>query len=173
MSVQNLERYGWEFAWRLGNVGKDNGAQMRELLEILMRSKRSSQFADYWSKRPESPDQPKTEIETRFVREIPRSMLKKPTGRPPRIVLPPAFRIRRRRSGSQRSRRNRRQRRPTLQCRGKRPLRTMTLARKLPARLRRGVPRNDRGVLHEAPIALQTSTRLGYTPFQALVKVLV
>lgn len=82
MSVQNLERYGWEFAWRLGNVGKDNGSQMRELLEILMRSKRSSQFADYWSKRPESPDQPKTEIETGFVREIRKSKLKKPTGRP-------------------------------------------------------------------------------------------
>jgi hypothetical protein len=82
MSVQNLERYGWEFAWRLGNVGKDNGAQMRELLEILMRSKRSSQFADYWSKRPESADQRKTEIETGFVREIPKSKLKKPTGRP-------------------------------------------------------------------------------------------
>lgn len=172
MSVQHLERYGWEFAWRLGNVGKDNAAQMRELLEILMRSKRSSEFADYWSKRPEDPDQSKTETETGFVHEISKNKLRRPTVRPAKnrvasnIPDPP--------------KKVRKSKKPKKQVTRVQASVTWSEAAaddavnpQPPARPHRGISRGKRGIAHEAPIPLQAPARFGYPPLEARVKLLL
>lgn len=51
MSVQYLEYYGWEFAWRQTMVGRSNVEQMQDLMKRLLGSGRPSRFIDYWRKR--------------------------------------------------------------------------------------------------------------------------
>jgi hypothetical protein len=50
-SVQNLELYGWEVAWRQTMVGRDNLSQLEDLTRRMLNSGRAKRFADYWNKR--------------------------------------------------------------------------------------------------------------------------
>jgi hypothetical protein len=80
MSVQNLEEYGWEIAWRLEMVGRDNKYQLDDLLRRLLTSGRPTRFADYWGKSPQL--HPKQKVATGVLREIPKDEVKKKRGRP-------------------------------------------------------------------------------------------
>ncbi len=51
-SIQNLEEYGWEVAWRQSMVGRPNGEQLEDLVRRVLNSGRAERFADYWAKRP-------------------------------------------------------------------------------------------------------------------------
>jgi len=51
MSIQHLEYYGWEIAWRQTMVGSPNDVQLHDLLQRLLQSGRPTRFVDYWSKR--------------------------------------------------------------------------------------------------------------------------
>jgi transposase-like protein len=54
-SVQYLELYGWEFAWRLTMVGASNDEQLNDLLTRLLTQTRPADLIDYWRKRPGAP----------------------------------------------------------------------------------------------------------------------
>jgi hypothetical protein len=81
ISVQYLELYGYEFAWRLTMVGKPNGEQFHDLLDRLLHSRRTSQFAGYWAKDP-TKRPPREAADMGFVIEVPKDKIPKPTGRP-------------------------------------------------------------------------------------------
>jgi hypothetical protein len=81
MSVQYLELYGYEFAWRLTMVGKSNGDQLHDLLDRLFHSGRTRQFAGYWAKDPGKRPS-REESEMGFVIEVAKDKIRKPTGRP-------------------------------------------------------------------------------------------
>lgn len=90
MSVQYLELYGWEFAWRQTMVGRSNAEQMADLLKRLLGSGRPNRFADYWGKRPAPPDGSSGPEDTGVAVEIDKRELRKKMGRPSKKRLVPA-----------------------------------------------------------------------------------
>lgn len=82
MSVQYLELYGWEFAWRQTMVGRSNAEQMADLLKRLLGSGRPNRFADYWGKRPAPPDGFSGPEDVGLAVEIDKRELRKKMGRP-------------------------------------------------------------------------------------------
>ena len=50
-SVQYLEEYAWEVAWRQTMVGQSNLVQLEDLIRRVLNSGRATRFADYWNKR--------------------------------------------------------------------------------------------------------------------------
>jgi len=50
-SVQYLEEYAWEIAWRQTMVGQSNLVQLEDLIRRVLNSGRATRFADYWNKR--------------------------------------------------------------------------------------------------------------------------
>lgn len=80
MSVQNLEEYGWEIAWRLEMVGRDNKHQLDDLLRRLLTSGRPTRFIDYWKKSPDL--HPQQVAERGVLKAVPKSNVSKKRGRP-------------------------------------------------------------------------------------------
>lgn len=79
-SVQNLEEYGWEMAWRQTMAGADNLTQLKDLFKRLCVSERSERYRDYWHKLP--PEQRPQREEVGALREVPKSEVGKKRGRP-------------------------------------------------------------------------------------------
>ena len=80
MSIQNLEEYGWEIAWRLEMVGRDNKHQLDDLLRRLLTSGRSNRFIDYWNKSPNLHTRQATE--SGALKELAKGDVKIKRGRP-------------------------------------------------------------------------------------------
>lgn len=79
-SIQNLEEYGWEIAWRQTMVGRPNGEQLDDLVRRVLTSGRPTRFVDYWGKRPKE-HRPKRE-ELGMLVEVDKNDLSKRRGRP-------------------------------------------------------------------------------------------
>lgn len=79
-SIQNLEEYGWEVAWRQTMVGRPNNEQLEDLLRRVLTSGRAKRFVDYWSKRPLA-TRPKRE-ELGMLVEVDKNDVSKKRGRP-------------------------------------------------------------------------------------------
>jgi len=47
VTIQHLEIYGWEIAWRQTMVGSPNNVQLQDLFKRLLQSGRPSRFVDY------------------------------------------------------------------------------------------------------------------------------
>ena len=90
VSIQHLELYGWEIAWRQTMVGSPNDVQLHDLLKRLLQSGRPSRFIDYWSKRAPH-DRPDPDDVGGAV-EVPVSDIPKKMGRPKKGSLPVATR---------------------------------------------------------------------------------
>lgn len=81
MTLQYLEEYGWEFAWRQTMVGKGNLEQLEDLLRRALNSGRATRFADYWGTRPEP--KPKAPADGQGpAMEVDKVGVKKKRGRP-------------------------------------------------------------------------------------------
>ena len=80
MSIQHLEEYGWEFAWRQTMVGRSNLEQLEDLMRRVLTSGRPTRFVDYWQKRPET-EPPRLE-EVGALVEVSKQEVKKRRGRP-------------------------------------------------------------------------------------------
>jgi hypothetical protein len=79
-SIQNLEWYGWEFAWRQTMVGRSNEKQLQDLLARVLAPFNERRFSDYWRKQP---DRPKPDAdEVGLVVEIDKRTIPKKRGRP-------------------------------------------------------------------------------------------
>ncbi len=50
-TLQNIDLYAWEFAWRLQMVGWDNLYQLNDLIRRVFVRERSERFGDYWRTR--------------------------------------------------------------------------------------------------------------------------
>lgn len=103
MSVQYLELYAWEFAWRQTVVGRSNAEQMQDLLRRLLSSGRPTRFIDYWGKRPTGGVEPGEPEEIGTVVEIDKRQLRKKLGRPRKGSLAVEARPRRRSSAKKKS----------------------------------------------------------------------
>lgn len=79
-SIQNLVEYGWEVCWRQTMVGRDNRAQLEDLLVRVLTSGRANRFGDYWGKRPK--DQRPEREEVGEVVEVDKRNVAKARGRP-------------------------------------------------------------------------------------------
>jgi transposase-like protein len=84
-SVQYLELYGWEFAWRLTMVGASNDEQLKDLLTRLLTQTRPPDLIDYWRKKPGAP--PADPNEAGMLVEIPKNDVPKRRGRPVKSPL--------------------------------------------------------------------------------------
>jgi hypothetical protein len=78
--IQNLEWYGWEFAWRQTMVGRSNERQLQDLLTRVLAPFNERRFSDYWRKQPDRPKQDPDEIG--LVVEIDKRTIPKKRGRP-------------------------------------------------------------------------------------------
>jgi hypothetical protein len=79
-SIQNLEWYGWEFAWRQTMVGRSNEAQLQDLLKRVFSPFDERRFTDYWRKRPDRPSPDPDDVG--LVVEIDKRTIPKKRGRP-------------------------------------------------------------------------------------------
>jgi hypothetical protein len=79
-SIQNLEWYGWEFAWRQTMVGRSNERQLQDLLARVLAPFNERRFSDYWRKQPDRPKPDPDEIG--LVVEIDKRTIPKKRGRP-------------------------------------------------------------------------------------------
>ena len=79
-SIQNLEWYGWEFAWRQTMVGRSNERQLQDLLARVLAPFNERRFSDYWRKQPDRPKADPDEIG--LVVEIDKRTIPKKRGRP-------------------------------------------------------------------------------------------
>lgn len=80
MSLQYLELYGWEFAWRQTMLGRSNSEQLKDLIKRVLNSGRSMAFADYWGKRETPKVRPSAGDEGLAV-EVSKAGIKKKRGR--------------------------------------------------------------------------------------------
>ncbi len=88
MSVQYLEYYGWEFAWRQTMVGRSNVEQLQDLLKRLLASGRPTRFIDYWGKRPTGGREEQADPEDFGIAvEIDKRDVRKKIGRPKKQAL--------------------------------------------------------------------------------------
>lgn len=88
-SIQHLEEYGWEMAWRQTMVGRSNLEQLEDLLARVLSCGRSERYRDYWNKLPPEKRQAKGEIGS--LVEIPKEQVSRKRGRPAQdAVLPKA-----------------------------------------------------------------------------------
>jgi hypothetical protein len=81
MSVQFVEYYGWETAWRQSMTGHDNGYQFRDLLQRLFSSARTARFADYWGKKDGEVSGEPEPGDIGFAVEVPKSQVRQKVGR--------------------------------------------------------------------------------------------
>jgi ISXO2-like transposase domain len=88
MSVQYLEYYGWEFAWRQTMVGRSNLEQLQDLMKRLLASGRPTRFIDYWRKRPVRGTEQADPDDVGMAVEIDKHDLRKKMGRPKAGALP-------------------------------------------------------------------------------------
>jgi len=79
-SVQHLEEYAWEVAWRQQMVGRSNLQQLEDLVRRLLNSGRATRFADYWNKR--KTDKAANREELGPVFEVDKNDVTKKRGRP-------------------------------------------------------------------------------------------
>lgn len=79
-SIQNLEEYGWEIAWRQTMVGRPNGEQLEDLLRRVLNHGRAKRFVDYWGKREKPPEAKREELGE--VVEVEKKNVTKKRGRP-------------------------------------------------------------------------------------------
>lgn len=100
VTVEHLEEYAWEFAWRQTMTMTDNRAQLQDLLRKVLAPRRAERWVDYWGSRkrkaaeeqaaeagtPVSPAEPK-ESSTRLM-PIDGSALKRKRGRPRKEAVP-------------------------------------------------------------------------------------
>lgn len=88
LTIQNLEYYGWEMAWRLQMVGLSNKAQVEDLLKRLLGYGRAKDFGDYWRK-GKNPRPKLGPSEQGSLREVPKNKVPVKTGRPKRGEVRP------------------------------------------------------------------------------------
>ncbi len=81
LTLQYLEEYGWEFAWRQTMVGRSNLEQLEDLLQRVLNTGRATRFADYWGTRPERKPKPSAE-DVGLVMAVSKDGVKKKRGRP-------------------------------------------------------------------------------------------
>jgi len=86
MSIQHLEYYGWEIAWRQTMVGSANDVQLHDLLQRLLQSGRPTRFVDYWSKR--APHDRPDPADVGAAVEVSVSDIARKMGRPRKDSLP-------------------------------------------------------------------------------------
>jgi hypothetical protein len=86
LTIQYLEEYAWEFAWRQTMLGRSNQMQLEDLLRRLLSSGRSTRFGNCWNKRPRVVEDPEAE-DTGYVVEVPKSKVPKRRGRPVKGVI--------------------------------------------------------------------------------------
>ena len=79
-SIQNLEWYGWEFAWRQTMVGRSNERQLQDLLARVLAPFNERRFSDYWRKQPDRPKPDPDDVG--LVVEIDKRTIPKKRGRP-------------------------------------------------------------------------------------------
>jgi ISXO2-like transposase domain/Transposase zinc-ribbon domain len=79
-SIQNLEWYGWEFAWRQTMVGRSNEKQLQDLLARVLAPFDERRFSDYWRKQPDRPKPDPDDVG--LVVEIDKRTIPKKRGRP-------------------------------------------------------------------------------------------
>ena len=82
VTIGHLEEYGWEFAWRQTMVGKSNLAQLDDLLGRLLKSGRSTRYADYWGKTATPSPRVINEGDDALAQEVKRGEVPKKQGRP-------------------------------------------------------------------------------------------
>lgn len=87
MSVQYLQYYGWEFAWRQTMVGRSNVEQLQDLAKRLLSSGRPTRFIDYWKKRPTDGTGEVEPEDIGIAVEIDKRDLRKKMGRPRKGAL--------------------------------------------------------------------------------------
>lgn len=80
MSLQYLELYGWEFAWRQTMLERSNAEQLADLAHRVLNTGRSERFADYWGKRDEPKVKPDVDDRGLAI-EIDKGGLRKKRGR--------------------------------------------------------------------------------------------
>lgn len=81
LTLQHLEEYGWEFAWRQTMAGLSNLAQLEDLLRRVLNSGRAKRFGDYWGKRP-GPKVRTPRAEQGTAMEVDKGGVRKKRGRP-------------------------------------------------------------------------------------------
>lgn len=81
LTLQYLEEYGWEFAWRQTMVGRSNLEQLEDLLRRMLNSGRATRFADYWGTRPD-PKPKASADDVGLVMAVSKDGVKKKRGRP-------------------------------------------------------------------------------------------
>lgn len=81
LTLQHLEEYGWEFAWRQTMAGQSNQHQLEDLLRRVLNSGRAERFGDYWNKR-KTPKPPVAPEENGTAIEVDKAGVKKKRGRP-------------------------------------------------------------------------------------------
>jgi hypothetical protein len=79
-SIQNLEWYGWEFAWRQTMVGRSNEKQLQDLLARVLAPFDERRFSDYWRKQPDRPKPDPDDVG--LVVEIDKRTIPRKRGRP-------------------------------------------------------------------------------------------
>lgn len=80
-SVQHLEEYGWEIAWRQTMVGRNNKEQLDDLIKRVLSCGRSERYRDYWSKLPPESRPPKEEHRGMLI-ELDKADVPRVMGRP-------------------------------------------------------------------------------------------
>lgn len=100
VTVEHLEEYAWEFAWRQSMTMTDNRRQLQNLLRMVLAPGRAERWVDYWGSRkrkaaeaereasdasvePPEPKEPSTR-----VMPIDGATLKRKRGRPRKVAVP-------------------------------------------------------------------------------------
>lgn len=83
LTIQHLQEYAWEFAWRQTMLGRSNEAQLKDLLTRLLTTGRSTRFGDCWNKRPPVENGASIADEDQgWLVEVPKEQVPKRRGRP-------------------------------------------------------------------------------------------
>lgn len=81
LTLQYLEEYGWEFAWRQTMAGRPNLQQLEDLLRRVLNHGRANRFVDYWNKRKTPKDAVPADEQGTAV-EVRKGDVRKKRGRP-------------------------------------------------------------------------------------------
>lgn len=81
LTLQYLEEYAWEFAWRQSMPGRGNRTQLEDLLRRVLNSGRATRFGDYWRTR-EEPREPIPQDDSGAVMEVDKALVPRKRGRP-------------------------------------------------------------------------------------------
>lgn len=89
-TLQNIDLYAWEFAWRLQMVGWDSLYQLNDIIRRVFVRQRSVRFADHWRSRKGDKARPLlTEEEQGQLVRVEPAVVPKKLGRPGKGVVRP------------------------------------------------------------------------------------